>query len=222
MTGKTIALVAAAFAFCSLGASGVVLTPGRTEVVVAPDAKPAPDTVSFRSYRDYDERGLPTAAVRERPWKDYGAGFHLACHGFANFTIEGDFGAEVRFTDATKGGFGFFGCTETLLRNVAISYRENPSTQGVIESVEKDGVGFVFKRDPGYPDPDEPRFMNAHSRRFTVHGTDNLVGYDGTGRMGTVERLSADRFLFRPYAHMKGNYYWNQRKAGERVVVIAR
>ena len=178
--------------------------------------------VAFRSYRDYDEKGLPTSGVRERPWKDFGAGFHLTCHGFANFTIQGEAGTEVRFTDSAQGGFGFFGCTETVLKDLAISYRDNPSTQGVIESVDEKDVGFVFKRDPGYPDPDEPRFIKAHSRRFTVHEPNGLVGYDGTGRMGTVERLSADRFLFRPYAHMKNNSYWTQRKAGERVVVIAR
>ena len=203
------------------GGKPVVLKVPKGVYLVEP-GRDAPDTVAFRSYRDYDERGLPTSGVRERPWKDFGSGFHLTCHGFANFTIQGEAGTEVRFTDSAHGGFGFFGCTETILKDLAISYRDNPSTQGVIESVDEKDVGFVFKRDPGYPDPDEPRFMKAHSRRFTVHEPNGLVGYDGTGRMGTVERLSADRFLFRPYAHMKGNYYWNQRKAGERVVVIAR
>lgn len=205
----------------SKGGKPVVLKVPKGVYLVEP-GRDAPDTVAFRSYRDYDEKGLPSSGVRERPWKDFGAGFHLTCHGFANFTIQGEAGTEVRFADSAHGGFGFFGCTETLLKDLAISYRDNPSTQGVIESVDEKDVGFVFKRDPGYPDPDEPRFMKAHSRRFTVHEPNGLVGYDGTGRMGTVERLSADRFLFRPYAHMKGNYYWNQRKAGERVVVIAR
>ena len=129
---------------------------------------------------------------------------HIACHGFANLTVRGESGTEVRFADPTRGGFGFWGCTETALKNVAISYRDNPSTQGTIVSVEKAPVSFVFKRDPGYPDPDETRFTDAHSNRFTAHeGPSQLFERNGTGRMGTVERLSPDTFRFRPFEHMK-------------------
>ena len=191
--------------------------------LVQPDAEPPPEKVTFPNLREYDADGKPCKPLISRPWKDYGAGFHFACHGFSNLVICGEEGTEIRFTDSTRGGFGFWGCTETTLKNVAISYRDNPSTQGTIVSVEKDPVSFVFKRDPGYPDPDETRFTDAHSNRFTAHeGPSQLFERNGTGRMGTVERLSADTFRFRPFEHMKTNPYWLNRKAGERISVIAR
>ena len=190
---------------------------------VMPDADPPPEKVSFPNYRDYGADGRPCKPRRDRLWKDYGAGFHIACHEFANLTIRGETGTEIRFSDSTRGGFGFWGCTETTVKDIAISYRDNPSTQGTIVSVEKDPVSFVFKRDPGYPDPDEKRFLDAHSNRFTAHyGPGQLFAPGGTGRMGTVERLTADTFRFRPFEHMKTNPYWLNRKAGERISVIAR
>ena len=191
--------------------------------LVQPDAAPPPERVTFPNWRDYGADGKPCKPPISRPWKDYGAGFHITCHDCANLVICGEEGTEIRFTDSTRGGFGFWGCTETALKNVVISYRDNPSTQGTIVSVEKDPVSFVFKRDPGYPDPDDPRFLDAHSNRFTAHeGTSQLFERNGTGRMGTVERLSPDTFRFRPFEHMKTNPYWLARKAGERVSVIAR
>ena len=191
--------------------------------LVRPDEAEPPETTVFRNYRDYGEDGRPAFEPRERPWRDSGAGFHIVCHGFANLTVRGEPGAEIRFADCTRGGFGFFGCTETVLKDIAISYRDNPSTQGMILSVEKDPVSFVFRRDPGYPDPDERRFTDAHSNRFTVHeGDAQLFAPGGTGRMGTVERLSEDTFRFRPFRHMEGDPYWQERKAGERISVIAR
>ena len=190
--------------------------------LVRPAQEEQPKNVVFRSYRDYDENGLPRLLERPRPWKDYGEGFHLTCHGLSSLTIEGEQGAEIRFADSRIGGIGFFGCTETVLKNVSVSYRDNPSTQGVIVSVDTNGVGFVFRRDPGFPDPDDPRFLGAHSRRFTVHREDGLVGAAGTGRMGAVERLAADTFLFRPPPHMKSASVWTSRRPGERLVVIAR
>ncbi|MBP5543948.1 MAG: hypothetical protein ILM98_07725 [Kiritimatiellae bacterium] len=191
--------------------------------LVHPDGAKAPETTVFRNFRDYGEDGRPVFEARERPWKDFGAGFHITCHGFSNLTVRGEPGAEIRFADATRGGFGFWGCTETVVKDIAISYRDNPSTQGTIVSTEKDPVSFVFRRDEGYPDPDERRFTDAHSNRFTVHeGDGQLFARGGTGRMGTVERLSGDTFRFRPFKNMEKNPYWLERKAGERISVIAR
>lgn len=191
--------------------------------LVRPDVAKPPETTVLRNYRDYGEDGRPAFEPRERPWKEFGAGFHIACHGFSCLTIRGEPGAEIRFADATRGGFGFFGCTETVVKDIAISYRDNSSTQGTIVSVEKVPVSFVFRRDEGYPDPDERRFTDAHSNRFTVHeGDGQLFARGGTGRMGTVERLSGDMFRFRPFEHMENNPYWLERKAGERISVIAR
>lgn len=191
--------------------------------LVRPDEAEPPETTVFRNFRDYGEDGRPAFEPRERPWKDFGAGFHITCHGFANLSVRGEPGAEIRFADCTRGGLGFFGCTETVVKDIAISYRDNPSTQGTIISVEKDPVSFVLRRDSGYPDPDERRFTDAHSNRFTVHeGTAQLFAPGGTGRMGTVERLSEDTFRFRPFRHMEGHPYWLARKAGERISVIAR
>ena len=200
----------------------VVRIPAGT-YLVRPDTNTPPEKVKFPSCRFYDADGKCRIWQTERPWKSFGAGVHIACHGLANLTIQGETGTEIRFTDSTLGGFGFWGCTETMVKDIAISYRDNPSTQGTILSVEKNPVSFVLKRDPGYPDPDEKRFLDAYSNRFTAHeGKGQLFARGGTGRMGTVERLSADTFRFRPFEHMKNHPYWLSRKAGERISVIAR
>lgn len=193
--------------------------------VVDMDKTPLPETLEWRSYRDYDAAGKVVSRPSKRKSSQYGAEkFHLPIFGLENVTIEGSLGGtEIVFTDSRHGGFGFFGCTETMLKDVTIAYRDNPSTQGSVVSVDKDDVGFVFKRDPGYPDPDEERFLKAHSNRFTIHnGKSQLVDRRGTGRMGTVERLSADTFRFRPFANMKKDPTWNSVREGDRVIVIAR
>ena len=150
--------------------------------------------------------------------------FHFVVDAVTNLTIRGEgTKTEIVFADSTMGGFGFWNCAECEVADVAVSYVENPSSQGTIAAVEKEPFALLFRKDAGYPAPDEPRFMNAWSRRFTAHRADGLVAPDGTGRMGAVQRIDADTFRLLPPEHEKGGSpYWHRRKAGEKIAIIAR
>lgn len=207
------------------GTPVIVQIPKGVYRIGYPETEPefAPD---FPSYLRYNDDGTPQVGNPEkRLWKPYyGWGFHLPAHGLKNVIIRGEDDVEIRFDDATHGGFGFFGCTDTILKDLTISYKDNPSTQGTIVGIESSPFAFLFRVDKGYPDPDSDRFANAYSRRFTPHDADTLhfKPNEGTARLGKVERVDNETFrLYRP-ENMKGDPCWNRREAGERISIIAR
>jgi len=195
-----------------------LVIPGGT-YLIRPDAEPPPQTLVFGLRRFIDN---PAYERKAWSYKDNCAGFHLVIADMDDLTVAGTGGAEVRFADATKGGFGFIGCSGTVLKDVRISYAEKPATQGRIVRISEKPFGFVFRKDAGYPDPDTPRFLKAHSNRFTAHLENGDVAPDGTGRVGDVKKLPDGDFLFTPPDFALNDAYWHRRKAGERVVVIAR
>ena len=208
----------------AIAAAKAKASPVRLEIpagtyLVRPAVEPPPQEITFGLRRFV---GNPGYERKSWSFAENGAGFHLVIADQEHLTIAGTGNPEVRFVDATKGGFGFFGCTGTVLKDVRISYAEKPATQGRIVRISDKPFGFVFRKDAGYPDPDTPRFLNAHSNRFTAHLENGDVKMDGTGRVGDVRRLPDGDFLFTPPDFAVNDAYWHRRKAGERVVVIAR
>lgn len=204
--------------------SGVTVKVPRGVYLIRPDGKPAPETCTARSWRDYGVDGINTAKVQTRQMTEYRdpSRFHLFAVQMSNFTLQGEEGTELRFADATRGGIGFDSATETAVRDLTITYAERSFTQGRVVAVETEPYALVVQIDEGYPAPNLPRFLEARSRRITLHGPDGLFRRNGTGRVGEVVALGADRFrLVRP-DHMKTDRCWNEACAGDRFTLIAR
>ena len=218
------AALAAAAEKCGKGAPVTLKVP-RGTYLVRPDPKAkVPETFTARSWREYDENGVNPAVPVTRPVRGAHdmSQFHLFAVGMERFTLQGEEGAELRFADATKGGIGFDCSTETLVKDLTISYAERAFTQGTVVGVETDPAALVVRIDEGYPAPDLPRFLNAPSRRLTLHDDDGLFARTGTGRLGEVVATGKDTFrLVRPDG-MKKDPCWNAARVGSRFTALAR
>lgn len=192
--------------------------------LIKPEDRPPSATYTVRIWRDYALDGRNTSRPHTRPMDVYhdSTKFHLFVTQAANLTIEGDTGAELRFADATRGGIGFSGATETVVRNLTVTYAARAFTQGTVADVETNPFALVVQIDAGYPAPDEKRFLEARSRRLTFHDSDGLFRRNGTGRLGKVQALGGGRFrLVRP-DNMKTARAWNEVQKGDRFTIIAR
>lgn len=192
----------------------VVLSVPEGVYRIVPENRPLPKTLKLRMA---DEDGR----ITERPGRLARA--HLLLTNACHFTLQGEKGTQLLFTDSTMLGLRLLGCRESVLQNIAINYADNPSTQGKIVKVEKSPRAMIFKVDPGFPAPDDPRFLNAPSRRFTPRypGKPHLYG-NGTGRVGKVERLDDGTFRIYPLSHEVDHYMWKNLKAGARYSIFAR
>lgn len=204
--------------------TAVTLTVPRGTYLIKPDDAPAPKTYVARSWRDYSVEGINTSKPSTRTMSVYHdpSRFHLFALQMESFTLQGEPGAELRFADASRGGIGFDCATETVVKDLTLNYAERPFTQGTVVEVEAEPYSLVVQIDEGYPAPNLPRFLDARSRRITLHDEKGLFLRNGTGRVGTVVPLGGNRFrLLRP-DHMKTDRCWNEAKKGARFSLIAR
>lgn len=204
--------------------TAVTLKVPRGVYLIRPDGAPSPKEFISRSWRDYTLDGVNASKPSVKTMSAYHdpSFFHLYSIQMERFTLQGEEGAELRFSDASKGGIGFDSSTETTVRDLTISYAERTFTQGTVVAVEPDPHALVVQIDAGYPAPDLPRFLEARSRRLTLHDAEGLFLRKGTGRMGTVVPIGDGKFrLVRP-DHMKFDRCWNEARVGDRFTVIAR
>ena len=204
--------------------ANVTLKVPRGLYLIKPSDAPVPKTYVSRSWRDYNVDGTSATRFSTRTMNVYHdpSRFHLFAFQMENFTLQGEAGAELRFADASRGGIGFDCATETVVKDLTITYAERPFTQGTIAEIEAEPYSFVVRIDDGYPAPDLPRFLEARSRRITLHDANGLFLRNGTGRVGTVIPLGNGRFrLVRP-DHMKNDRCWNEARKGDRFTIIAR
>ena len=156
-------------------------------------------------------------------WTWSSTSLHLMMLNLENVTVRGEGGrTTVVFTDSTKGGFGMYGCAGCSIENLTVDYPDNPSTQGVVEKVETEPFALVFRRQPGYPDPDSPRFLEAPSRYFSPVGEDGHYLPTGVGRLGSVERIGTDLFRLVPQARHVNDGTWRGVRPGGRLCIVAR
>ena len=148
---------------------------------------------------------------------------HLLVRNMKHFSIQGETNSRLCFTDATMLGIRFIGCRDSGMKNIFITYTENPSTQGKITAVSSSPRFAVVKIDDNFPAPDEKRFLEAPSRRFSPRMPGKLELYgSGTGRLGKVERIDANNFRLYALKHEQNHYAWKNLKPGDRISIIAR
>ena len=200
------------------GTPCVVRLPAGTYRVGADPRSPFKD-FKLRDWQTGENRG-PTPY-----WTWSSTSLHLMLLDLDRVTVRGE-GEQtvVVFADSTKGGFGLYGCSECAIENLTVDYPDNPSTQGVVERVEREPFALVIRRQKGYPDPDSPRFLKATSRYFSPVGADGHYLPTGVGRLGPVERVAGDAELFRlkPLPQHAQNAVWRGMKAGDRLCIVAR
>ena len=162
----------------------------------------------------FDEKAFPSELT--------GRGFKPAHVWITNavfLTVSG-YESTLVFRDATRLGMRAVGCRDMELEGFAVEYAENPSTQGTVTAVNDEPYSFDVAVDAGYPSPDSPRFMNAPSRRFTLHDDRGFV--QGTAVMGLVGPLGGDVYRFSPDPANEVGGYWRKVRVGDRLSVIAR
>lgn len=200
------------------GAPCVVRLPAGTYRVGADPRSPFKD-FKLRDWQTGENRG-PTPY-----WTWSSTSLHLMLLDLDHVTVRGEGERTVvAFDDSTKGGFGLYGCSECAIENLTVDYPDNPSTQGVVERVEREPFALVIRRQKGYPDPDSPRFVKATSRYFSPVGADGHYLPTGVGRLGPVERVAGEDGLFRlkPLPQHAKNAVWRGMKAGDRLCIVAR
>lgn len=165
----------------------------------------------------FDEASFPEALTKRnfRP-------AHLWITNAVRLTVEGS-GTTLVFGDATHLGVRAVDCRETVFAGFNVEFAENPSTQGVVVSVNEQPYSIDVAIDPGYPAPDSPRFLKAPSRRFTISDEHGFV--QGTAVMGRVDRVPSKGegvWRFTPDAIHAAKEYWHRPRVGDRLSVIAR
>jgi hypothetical protein len=177
--------------------------------------------------KDFTCRDMQTAVSRGtvHPYSGERIDAHLVLKDLDNLTIRGaGMGKTILiFTDSSRGAIRACGCRQVFFEDFSVDLETNPSTQGAVEKVEEEPFALVVRIDEGFPAPDIPLFMDATSRYFSpVDGNGSYLP-SGVARMGpTVERVGERLFRIAPYARHLDNPVWRARKAGDRIVMLAR
>ncbi len=201
--------------------------------VAALNGKPAVLHVPAGIYRiEPENKALPetmdivmadTPAMQTRSIPGARARAHLLLTNMKNFTLRGEKGTQLLFTDSTMLGLRLLGGRECVFQNIAINFADNPSTQGTVVDICENPRSMVLAVDPGYPSPAHERFVNAPSRRFTPRRESNHKFYgEGTGRQGKVEQLEDGKVRIYPLPHEINHYAWQNLKIGHRLGLLAR
>ncbi len=77
-------------------------------------------------------------------------GSHLNFHDLNDFEIDAR-GANLIFTDVTRGGIEFVNCHGVRFHGAVVRYETPPFTQGTVESIAPDRAWFNLRIDAGYP-----------------------------------------------------------------------
>lgn len=200
---------------------------GAPTVVFAPEGTYRIEPDSSYPVKDFQCRDMSTGESRgmARPYSGEKIDAHLVLKDLDNLTLRGaGIGKTILlFTDSSRGAIRACGCRQVFFEDFSVDLETNPSTQGTVEKVEEEPFALVVRIDEGFPAPDIPLFMDATSRYFSpVDGKGSYLR-GGVARMGpTVERVGEGLFRLAPYEHHLQNPVWRARKAGDRIVILAR
>lgn len=150
---------------------------------------------------------------------------HIRLRNLRNVTFKGEGKVLFLFGDsAAANGVNIEGCENVRIENIAVDYPNLPFSQGTIVSLNPQKNTLVMKKDPGYPAPDSPRFLNTLSRRFWAFHpeTGEFVWNAGTKFLGKVSPLGNDCFEVEVGRSTNGRRPLGGLVAGQRLAIIAR
>ena len=200
---------------------------GVPTVVFAPEGTYRIEPDPRYPMKDFQCRDMSTGESRgmARPYAGERIDAHIVLKDLDNLSVRGEgMGKTILLlTDSSRGAVRICGCKDVFVEDLSVDLETNPSTQGRVEKVEEEPFALVVRIDEGFPAPDIPLFMDATSRYFSpVDGKGSYLR-GGVARMGpTVERVGEGLFRLAPYEHHLQNPVWRARKAGDRIVILAR
>ena len=150
---------------------------------------------------------------------------HIRLRDLRHVTFRGEGNVVFLFGDSSRAnGFSIEGCEDVRIENITVDYLNLPFSQGTILSLDPRKSTLVMKKDPGYPDPSSPRFLNTPSRRFWAFHPESgdFLWNAGTKFVGNVIPLGEDRFEVEVTRSTNGQRPLGGLAPGQRLGIIAR
>jgi hypothetical protein len=149
---------------------------------------------------------------------------HLVLLNLDNVTIEGEKNTNLLPQDSTQTAIKIVGCQNVTIKNINIDYPNLVFCQGEIVAADPQASKVLWKLDRNYPDPSQPRFINAPQRLGTLHEKDrgNFVWKAEDIFFGKIKKRDDNLFeLEIPYRSSLPRQF-EEFTPGRRIVISAR